>query len=360
MQENKYKKWVVVFSVASVFMLLLVICINYVVDPFSMTGKNLLNIKLKMVSDDRTEKVEVIRNRPRYDNIMLGSSRVYLMNPLMVSRYIGGSTYNLGVGTAQPEDHLGFLLLLEKMGKFPSTVILGLDFYSFNKSLETNKYFLRNEDINFLHIKPEQSSEVVEFLSLKMLKASVQTLKVHLGLKHAKRHFDENGASSEGSMVFDYYPVEDKVEDIYTAAKANHASDFIYNPKYSDISEDRLSYLREVVALCKKHNARLVVFVTPLYGRLLQDIHEDENLNSQLKKFKKRVSELTAYYDFLTLNEITQDARYFGDPSHVKQATGNLILARLFNDKSINVPEDFGVFIERGDLNLVEPLVVSE
>lgn len=352
MQDNKYKKWVVVFSVASISMLLLVICVNYIVDPFSITGRNLLNIKLKMVSDDRTEKVEVVRNRSHYDNIMLGSSRVYLMNPLMVSRYIGGSTYNLGVGTAQPEDHLGFLLLLEKIEKFPSSVILGLDYYSFNKRLETNKYFLRNEDINFLHIKPEQSSELVEFISLKMLKASVLTLKVHLGLKKAERHFDENGASSEGSTVFDYYPVKDKVEDIYALARTNHASDFIYNPKYTDVSEDRLSYLKRVVALCKKHDARLVVFVTPLYGRLLQDIYADENLNHQLDKFKKGVAEITAYYDFLTLNEVSRDARYFADPSHVKATTGNFLLARLFSDDSVAVPEGFGVFVEKDRLHL--------
>lgn len=351
MQDNKYKKWTVVFSVASISMLLLVICVNYIVDPFSITGRNLLNIKLKMVGDDRTEKVEVVRNQPRYDNIMLGSSRVYLMNPLMVSHYIGGETYNLGVGTAQPEDHLGFLLLLEKTGKFPSSVILGLDYYSFNKSLETNKYFLRNEDINFLHIKPEQSNELVEFVSLKMLKASVLTLKVHLGLKHAKRHFDENGASSEGSTVFDFYPAKAEAKDIYALAKTNHSSDFIYNPKYTSVSEDRLSYLNRVVALCKKHNARLVVFVTPLYGKLLQDIYADENLNHQLKKFKEGVAEITAYYDFLTLNEVSRDASYFADPSHVKATTGNLLLARLFNDDSVAMPESFGVFVEKDSLH---------
>lgn len=350
MQVNRYKNWVVVFFGASVFMMLLVIGVNYIVDPFSITGQNLLNIKLKMVSDDRTEKVEVIRNRPRYDNIMLGSSRVYLMNPLMVSHYIGGSTYNLGVGTAQPEDHLGFLLLLEKIGKFPSSVILGLDFYSFNKNLETNKYFIRNEDINFLHIKPEQSREFVEFLSLKMLRASVQTLKVHFGLKHAKRHFDENGASSEGSRVFDYYPAKGEAEDIYNNAKINHASDFINDPRYTAVSEDRLSYLKRVVALCKKHNTRLVVFVTPLYGKLLQDIYTDKNLSSQLKEFKKRVAEITAYYDFLTLNKISRDAIYFGDPSHVKATTGNLILARLFDDASVKIPEGFGVYVKKKDL----------
>ncbi len=190
MPNDKYNKWVFTFSAMTMAAIVLVIGVNYIVDPFSITGRNLLDIKLKMVSDDRSEKVSVIRKHEQFDNIMLGSSRVYLMNPLMVSRYAGGTTYNLGVGTAQPEDHLGFLLLLEKMRKFPATLIIGLDFYSFNKSLETNKYFIRNDDINFLHIKSEQSNGFVEFLSLKMLKASVQTLKVHLGIKHAKRHFD--------------------------------------------------------------------------------------------------------------------------------------------------------------------------
>ena len=35
------------------------------------------------------------------------------------------------------------------------------------------------------------------------------------------------------------------------------------------------------------------------------------------------------------------------DPSHLKQELGYLYFARIFDDKSIEVPKDFGIFVEK-------------
>ncbi len=346
------KNWVLIFLFSSVAMIALTGIINYVVDPYSYTRHNLLNIPIKLVSDDRTEKVSVINMATTYDNVLLGSSRVYIMNPLMVSRYIGGTTYNLGVGGAQPEDHLGLLLHLENLGKFPKTIILGLDFYSFNEGLETNKYFLRNRDINFIGKAKNGDDDFSRYFSLDTLKASVQTLKVYFGIKKAKRHFDENGGSSEASLVFDYYPQNEEVKDIYAIDKTRKASDFIHHPRYTRVSQRRLKYLKKIVGMSEAHESKLIVFVTPLYGRLIEEINGDDVLSNRMKAFKHELAKITDYYDFLTLNEITRSATYFGDTSHMKTSTGNLVFARIFGDASVALPEDFGVFVKKG---LVQP-----
>ena len=344
------KKWVFSFLCYSVFLIILTGSANYIVDPYSLTGYNILNIKIKMVSDDRTEKVSAIKNHGGFDNILLGSSRVYLINPRVVSKYIGGSTYNLGVGMAQPEDHLGLLLYLEKLGKFPKNIILGIDFYSFNEGLETNKYFIRNETINFLGNKKSRENDLVQFLSLDMLKASVKTLKVYVGLKEAKQHFDEDGALHNASSVFNYYPENVEEKDIYAIDKASHASDFIYDPLYTQVSEKRLGYLQRIVDMSNRHDSRLLVYITPLYGNLVEDIYNDDNLHERIKEFKSKLSYVTDYYDFFTLNNITRSSTYFGDTSHLKTSTGNLVLARLFNDKTIEIPNGFGVFIKKEEV----------
>ncbi len=149
--------------------------------------------------------------------------------------------------------------------------------------------------------------------------------------------------------MFEYYPEKTGEKDIYAIGRTNHASDFINDPEYTGISEDRLSYLKRVIALCEEHNTRVIVFVTPLYARLLNDVYEDENLNARLAQFKHDISEITSYYDFLTINPVTEDARYFGDPSHVKPTTGNLILARLFGEASVELPQGFGVYVEKAE-----------
>jgi len=341
------KSWVLIFLFSSAVMIAMTGIVNYAVDPYSFTRHNLLNIPIKLVSDDRTEKVAVINQADAFDNILLGSSRVYIMNPLMVSRYIGGFTYNLGVGGAQPEDHLGLLLHLKKLGKFPRTIILGLDFYSFNEGLETNKYFLRNQDVNFIGNTKSSDDNVARFFSLDTLKASIQTLKVYFGIKKAKKHFDENGGSSDASLVFDYYPEEDDARDIYAIDKTRKASDFIHHPRYTKVSQRRLTYLKKIIEMSEVHETRLIIFITPLYGRLIEEILSDDVLSERLKVFKRELSKITSYYDFLTLNEITRSTNYFGDTSHMKTSTGNLVFARIFNDDSVDVPEGFGVFVKK-------------
>ena len=62
-------------------------------------------------------------------------------------------------------------------------------------------------------------------------------------------------------------------------------------------------------------------------------------------KFKQKLAKITPYYDFLQHNIIIDNASYFSNPHHSNQVTGNLILARLFNDKSVDLPNNFGVFV---------------
>ena len=105
--------------------------------------------------------------------------------------------------------------------------------------------------------------------------------------------------------------------------------------------------MRRVVELTKKHDSQLKVFITPLFGRLLDDIDNDALVSARLTEFKEDLLEITSYYDFLTHNEVSDSSIYFGDPSHLQHTTGNLILARLFDDKAVTIPEGFGVFREK-------------
>ncbi|MDH5612953.1 MAG: hypothetical protein OEY66_10910 [Gammaproteobacteria bacterium] len=340
------KSWFLTFITLSTLLIVVIGAINYIVDPFSVTQKNILNIPVKLVSDDRSEKVIAINNLERIDNVMLGSSRVYLINPLVLSKYAGGITYNLGVGTAQAEDFLGFLLHLEKINKFPKVVVLGLDFYSFNDALVTNKYFVRNKTINFLNENIYRVDDIGEFVSWDTTGASIKTLKTFLGVKSEKQRFDMYGASGEASSIFGFYPDNEEYIDIYARDKQRKATNFLNNPPYLSVSKKRFEYLKKIVDMCKQHGTELKVFITPLYGKLQDEIYANETLRQKMIEFKNELRKITSYYDFLTYNDITRSSASFADTSHLKTVTGNLILARLYNDKEVKVPEGFGVYRE--------------
>lgn len=341
------KSWFLTFILLSTFLIVGVGTVNYIVDPFSITQKNLLNIPVKLVSDDRSEKVVAINTMNRIDNILLGSSRVYLINPLILGRYAGGVTYNLGVGTAQAEDFLGFLLYLQKINKFPKVIVLGLDFYSFNDAIETNKYFIRNKTINFLNQDVDNVDDIGDFVSLDTTRASVRTLKTFLGVRHEKPRFDKNGAAHDASEIFGFFPEQDESVDIYARDQQRKATEFLKNPPYEHVSEKRLDYLRQIVSLCEQHGSELKVFITPLYSQLLDDIYTDEMLKQRMIEFKDELQKITAYYDFLDYSVITRNSANFGDTTHLKTAAGNLILARLYDDRSVSVPEGFGIYREK-------------
>ncbi|NEQ87322.1 MAG: hypothetical protein F6K26_47080, partial [Moorea sp. SIO2I5] len=70
----------------------------------------------------------------------------------------------------------------------------------------------------------------------------------------------------------------------------------------------------------------------------------------ELEKWKSRLVEITAVWDFSGYNSITTEAigegmKNYWDSSHYREEVGDLILNRLFSYQSQTVPEDFGVLI---------------
>lgn len=135
------QRWVKLYILIPIVLISFIFSFNFVIDPYSMTSYNVLKIPNKFARDDRKEKVAKLYKEPAYDNMLFGSSHVYSMNPLVIQKYLGGRSYNAGVGTARIEDHLGFLLYLKRINKLPKNIIIGLDFHSFNQNVETTVTF---------------------------------------------------------------------------------------------------------------------------------------------------------------------------------------------------------------------------
>ncbi len=342
----KKLQWVRLYITIPLLLIAIIFTFNFIVDPYSMTSYNLLEIPNKFARDDRKEKVAKLYTEDRYNNIIFGSSHVYTINPLVLKKYLGGRSYNAGVGTARIEDHLGFLLYLERIGKLPKNVLLGLDFYSFNQNVETNKYFLVNEQLNFMQKRADSNIYFSKFLSIDAIRASYKTLHNYLNNSKDKPRFGTYGTALNASKVFIYYPkkIEQKT---FTQTQIDEAFKSIKTIEYTTISQQRMHYVQEIVTLCKKHQINYTFFITPLNGQLLNAIENDRPLFNTFKKFKSKLSEITSYYDFTTHNSINDNRFYFGDPAHTEPFTGNLILARIFHDNTISLPQKFGLYVQK-------------
>ncbi|MFW2579912.1 hypothetical protein ACN5O6_12525, partial [Aliarcobacter butzleri] len=59
--------------------------------------------------------------------------------------------------------------------------------------------------------------------------------------------------------------------------------------------------------------------------------------------WKEELSKISPYCDFMTQNSISDNEDNYIVPSHLQQELGYLYFARIFDDKSVEVPEGLGI-----------------
>jgi hypothetical protein len=104
--------------------------------------------------------------------------------------------------------------------------------------------------------------------------------------------------------------------------------------------------LRALVQIARAHQVRLVFFINPVY----RYPYLDSGLDG-FDSFKKELSRITEFYDFSGLNPVTTNSYYYYDNSHYRRKLGDMIIARIFGDKHVEAPADFGVLVTNGNID---------
>lgn len=322
------KKWILKSIFGTFFIVVFIFGFNYIIDPYNMTKYNILNIKYKFARDDRTEKVNFFKTLDKFDNILIGSSRVYSINPQKVSELIGGTTYNFGVGTATVEDHLGILLYLKKMNKLPKNLIIGVDFYTFNPNTPPTSYFLRNEELNFLSYSNKDTIYWSKFLSFDAIRASFKTLKNHIKNKNDKPRFNKFGW---GSAYLNNEKRDLKNELIETKKEIENNRMFMYSDfKYKYIDKKRIVYYEKIRQICKENNIKLYIFGTPLNPILLNILKSHMETKNAFQEFQLYLGTFEHFTNFYNDKEFTDNVYNFQGATHTTANAGDIMLEKIF------------------------------
>ena len=317
------KKWIKkVFIITFIFSFVIIV-VNYIIDPYNVTGYNILNIKYKFARDDRSEKLAHFKVLPKFDNILIGSSRVYSINPRVVSKILGGTTYNFGVGTATVEDHLGILKYLIKEHKVPKNIIIGVDFYTFNPEVPPNGYFIKNKELNFLSYGDYHEDILAKLFSIDAFRASIRTIKYNFFVKNQKPRFDELGWAGGYS---NYSKIDLQKELVRVKKEIEEEKTKIYsNFKYNHIDKKRISYYEELKKLAKLYNIKIYIFTTPLHPLLLNELKKHPTKQA-LNEFVKYLSSFenfnNLYYNPLIYNNL----RNFHGATHTSANCGDIMM----------------------------------
>lgn len=325
----RFKNYTKRFFITSFTMLFIIFSFTIIVDPYDVTGYNLLNIKYKFVRDNRLQKIGHIKKLDKIDNIIFGSSRSERLNPKTVDKILGGFTYTFGVGGANIEDTLGLLLYLQKENKLPSNAILCIDFSSFRKDLPTPDGFYKIPEINFLNKNSKISKNYgAKLFSLEAFRSAVKTFKRYTNNKKPDSYVDDNGFLTRK----DIFPSGDMNEIIKVA---NEYYDFGYKKGDLEFSEKRFEYLKQIINISKQNNINLYIMLTPVHEYLYNMITNNKKLFGKMNYIKDRLSLIYPYYDAMTLNIHTKDKSNFADAVHTNTIMGDKLLKELLKKKEL-------------------------
>jgi hypothetical protein len=82
-----------------------------------------------------------------------------------------------------------------------------------------------------------------------------------------------------------------------------------------------------------------MVITTPTSKVGLETYPED-----QFADYMKSIAGIADYWNFSGYNSINMDNTNFYDEEHFREKTGDMMLARIFGDQSVEIPDDFGRF----------------
>ena len=63
------------------------------------------------------------------------------------------------------------------------------------------------------------------------------------------------------------------------------------------------------------------------------------------------IVEITDFIDFTGHNTITENKNNYWDSSHLRKEFTEIVMAKIFNDRSIKVPDDFGILVTKANIS---------
>ncbi len=338
-----FKKWFFILAITGIITLLLIWTFNYMTDPFGTFGDKWMNMHgYNMTMNPRIAKIGYLdRFNKNYNSYIIGGSKCSSIDPEKLNDYYGGNT------------------------SFYSMLMYGGDFYDYEKTLH---YLVENYEVDniiihksmheishYHEIKDEINNElhgkVLEENELKF-NFKFLTLNTRYGLDKIESYFKRN---YDKRVDNDFIP-ETGVYDKSLRDREELGTEEEFIEKYPEFkmelskmdssgAEENLKALKRMKEYCDSRDIDFQFVVAPTYHKEM-DRYEEEGV----EKFLTEASEIIGFWDFSGYNSLSEDARNFYDAMHYRNSLGELMLARIFEDNSIEVPDDFGKYRKSGEI----------
>ena len=284
--------------------LILVLCVvlipAYAIDPFNVFHWEHIRNNGIEANKNYIKTKYIVNNPERFEGYIFGSSRVSAIHPERIS---GERVYNMTYSRGVPAEHLETLRSMLRAKVCVKSVYIGVDSLSYTEdarrhtgsTLRTSYQDLQDPDTFFtVYMHPKEN--------LYSLRA----------IRDKRDKVVWRGYDTFYSAGWDLDYEQPSIYD-WTAAEANIGDD--------DRMEETLGEIREIKELCDSRGIRLVIWTNPMYR-----LTYEASLERDYLLFLRRLAEITDYYNFSGLNDVTLDAACYFDTSHYRAEIGDMIL----------------------------------
>jgi len=319
---------------------------NYYIDPYGIFNNLSIDLwyEAGFEPNQHYSKIRhLINDKHSKDSFLFGHSRVGKINPDVIP---GGSYYNMNYSEGIPGEHLADIRILLEKGVPVKNVMIGVDSYSYKIRPEEHEGQLMRHPYELAFFDKI-------FFQLKYLFSPprIATLN-NIRNKDNENYVINFNILSNG--VQDLSRFDKKIEmDIEAHLKSERFANVNFDPfdkaseqKYIDLMDEMVRDIKEIIELSEKHRFNVYFFINPTYHKYYL---KDNPYHFLI--FKEKLAQVTDYWDFSGLNTITTNNYYFYETSHYRNMVGDIIVCRMTDCSALNVPDDFGVYVTRKNVN---------
>ncbi len=297
--------------------LAVVLLINALVNPTGVFPYELLR---PLVNPVRARKVKILDKQldTHFDNVVLGSSRTFKVEPGRVSYWLGGETFNFGVNSGRPEDYYAALKYMIDRGFRPQRVVLGVDVEAFHNAAPVDNRLAGvlplASKLRWRERAPALSEGLKESLSARNLQLSLRSISYALTEYPPSRQgtVTDRGfeivRSRERRIRRGTYNLEKKIEEDRDKYLGRFAG-------YTDISRWRVGYLERLLELCAAHRIELYVYITPLHPEIVALLRAERDYDARHEQVLALLRGYSERHGF-ALADMSEVHMFDGDPEN--------------------------------------------
>lgn len=332
---KRFIKMLAVFAILALTVTLL-LCVG--IDPYNVFHADALRDNGVEPNSNYIKMRYILNNSDRFDALLFGSSRV---GAIHAEGFEGVDCYNMTYSKGVPGEHLANIRTLVSEGVRLKRIYIGVDSLSYTENVETHTGDALRCPYETLVSRPLTFAKL--YLNPTTAVASLRT-----SLSYVRGELLSPILSPEiyynTGWRFDY----DLVSQYDFALAPAVIGD-------ADHIEQVLHDISAIAELCRGEGIELIVFVNPMYY-----ITYEASLKQGFTDFLTGLAQVTDYYNFSGVNDVTTDPECFIDPSHYNAKVGDMMTAAMQERETDGrlLSQGFGMYVTRD--NVDELLAVLE